>query len=207
MSRAPRTRRESGLAGRQAAGARSLAWAWFVRMELGVGEEPFRFTTGLRNRRWDCGDGAGATDWQGLGQVAGLELQGSGGEIQARDVKVFLAAAGEAAQRLAGERVRGRSLKIWLNFMDEAGAVVSARLVEDAAQDRPDYTDDGEEAKLALLAQGDFAFFEQRGVRLWNAEHQRAWLEQLGEDGDSDTGFDGMDEIPQNQEAWFAPSE
>lgn len=192
---------------REAGRGRSLDYVFLIELEMAPGEEPARYSTGFRNLDWDMGDqwgdpGVGEVVWQGVGHVIDLELPEQGEEIAVTEFTLQLSGAGDAGRALAQEKVRARRIRIWLAHLDDRRRVFAAQPIIDDVQDRVSLHD-GEELTVTLHCLGNFAWLANQAVRRWSDEHQRAWLDGLGLDPDSDTGLIEQPEVTSNNTSWF----
>lgn len=192
----------------RAARARSRYTAFMVRIVHADGAIS-RVTTAYRNIDWDADDGAGETTWRGAGLALSLDLPEQGGELQVSEFALTLSGLSADFRWLAGETVRGLSIRIWLAFIGPDGRVVATELVEDGLQDRVSWgEDESRRQSITLYCLGGMVFLANQSIARWSTEQQRAYLTSLGEDPDSDTGFDAQHGIPDDASgaAWWPPA-
>lgn len=165
-----------------------------------------RLSSGYRNVDWD--DGSGETVWQGTGGVVSCELPEVGDGLAVTEFTLALSGVSGDFAWMAGEAVRNLPVSIWLAFLDAQGRVAEAVIVEEGLQQRVEWEEsDSGETTLSLICQSGVPFLQTQVTPRWSPEPHAAWLASLGEDPDSDTGFDRQASIPDDAAgaAWFRP--
>lgn len=190
------------LAAERAARSRVVSTALLIRLDHHDGSVT-RVTTSYRTLEW------GGHEWRGAGAALAVDLPDMSGEIAVAEWSVSLSGLTEDFAWLADEPVRGQPATCWLAWLDASGRVLAADEVEAGKQDRVTWSEseDGRQA-LLLTCTGGFSFLANQTVARWTPEHQRAWLASIGEDPDSDSGFDSQHAVPDDAEAtaWWPPA-
>lgn len=166
-----------------------------------------RLNTGFRNIDWDDGDGEEV--WKGCGHVLGLTLPEQANALEVSEFELSLSGLSSDYRWMAAETVRGLPVTITLAFIGDNGQVVASETVEQALQDRVSWQESEDmRSTITLHCLGGVAFIQNQVVGRWSPEPHRAWLVSIGEDPDSDTGFDAQAGIPDDASAaaWWPPS-
>ncbi len=147
----------------------------------------------------------GAT-WVGLGELANVVIAPSTTQVQATDVTITLSGVDEDNLAMLDASIKGKKAWFWKAYLDEQYRVrftvllSECRLDQAAMQAQPN----GSQA-VQITGVGGFYFFENQETAYWDTEHQRDMLIALGEDPDSDTGFDLMSTLKNKQITWERP--
>lgn len=141
--------------------------------------------------------------WLGTGLLGSISVAGETTETLVSDLVFGLSGVDANLAALADSSVKGLMAWVWKGFCDENMRVVATLQIAEAVLDRLEIAvDENGQASVKLTARSGFYFLETQSTAVWDPQHQRAMLEALGEDPDSDTGFDLMHEMKNTQVAW-----
>lgn len=176
---------------------------WVYLIKIGHPDGDRFFNTGFRNVDYDAGDGL--ESWRGVGLIAKISLPTSSAALQVERMTLSLAHIRSEFSYLTEGSVHNNELRIWVAYLRHNGRVrATDELVgEDGRQDIVRFTrSQTGETGIDLEGLAKFAFLATRTVGRWTPEHQRIQLEKLGIDPDSDTGFDEMSTIADQNTSW-----
>lgn len=142
-------------------------------------------------------------EWRGLGRLGSVSIGASDTEVKINDVIFTL--SGIDAEHLAylDETVKGMSAWVWKAFLGPDYKVRFRVLLAECELDQPTFfSEPGGTTKMTVAAVGGFYFLERQSTAVWDPEEQRNYLISLGEDPDSDTGFDMMPQLKNLTLAW-----
>lgn len=160
---------------------------------------------GLGNLEADVGDGV--QTFKGLGRLGNLSIGPSDAEVQVTDVVFTLSGIDEEHLSYLDATVKGLQAKAWKGFLGADFKVRFIELIAECALDQPSFaTDPNGQSTMTVTANGGFYFLDVQSSSVWDVEEQKNFLVSLGEDPDSDTGFDLMSELKNLQITWERPS-
>jgi hypothetical protein len=148
-------------------------------------------------------DGA---EWRGLGRLGSVSVAASDIEVRIWDVTFTLSGVDEAFLAYLDSTVKGAKAWVWKAFLGPDYRVRFRELVVECVLDQPSFASEpGGTSTMTIMANGGFYFLEVQSRAVWDPEEQRNHLVSLGEDPDSDTGFDQMSQLRNLELAWEPP--
>lgn len=156
-------------------------------------------------------DGVGQLDhdgqeWLGLGKLGAVSIGQSDVEVKIDDVVFTLSGIDEDYVGYLDQTVKGCKAWVWKAFIGPDYKVRFQELLSECELDQPSFSiEPTGQATMSVVANGGFYFLEVQSKAVWDTEEQRNYLVSLGEDPDSDTGFDMMSELKNLTLAWEHP--
>lgn len=156
-------------------------------------------------------DGMGILDfdgveWHGVGRLGSVQLGGSDIEVKIDEVVFTLSGIDEQFVSYLDQTVKGCMGWVWKAFLGPDYQVRFRELLTECELDQPTFTSEPNgQATMKVAANGGFYFLENQSRAVWDTEEQRNYLVSLGEDPDSDTGFDMMSQLKNLTLAWEHP--
>lgn len=156
-------------------------------------------------------DGLGILDfdgaeWQGVGRLGSVQIGASDIEVKVDDVVFTLSGIDEEFVSYLDQTVKGCMGWVWKAFLGPDYKVRFRELLTECELDQPTFTSEPNgQATMKVAANGGFYFLENQSRAVWDTEEQRNYLVSIGEDPDSDTGFDMMSELKNLSLAWEHP--
>ena len=156
-------------------------------------------------------DGMGILDfdgaeWQGVGRLGSVQIGASDIEVKIDDVIFTLSGIDEQFVSYLDQTVKGCMGWVWKAFLGADYQVRFRELLTECELDQPSFTSEPNgQATMKVAANGGFYFLEVQSRAVWDTEEQRNYLISIGEDPDSDTGFDMMSELKNLTLAWEHP--
>ena len=141
----------------------------FLLVELDFPTAPLRLT----NRRFDVTFNGDL--YLGNGELVEVSEIEETTEVSPAGLTITLAATATLRNIVATEFFQGRRARLWLGFMDAAGAVIAAPIpLAGGAMDSADYVDDQEEPTLRLAIVTALRDLTIARERRWSSEDQKA---------------------------------
>ncbi len=141
----------------------------FLLVELDFPTAPLRLT----NRRRDVTFNGDL--YLGNGELVEVSQIEETTEVSPAGITITLAATAGLRNTLATEFYQGRGARIWLGFIDGAGAVVAAPIaLAGGIMDGADFDDDQEEPTLRLSIATRLRDMTVARERRWSSEDQKA---------------------------------
>lgn len=145
-------------------------------------------------------------EWQGLGRLGSVSIGASDTEVKIDDVIFTLSGIDAEHVSYLDQTVKGCKAWVWKAFMGPDYQVRFTELLTDCELDQPSFSaEPNGQSTMRVVANGGFYFLEVQSRAVWDTEEQRNYLISLGEDPDSDTGFDMMSELKNLTLAWEPP--
>lgn len=156
-------------------------------------------------------DGMGILDfdgveWQGVGRLGSVQIGASDIEVKIDEVIFALSGIDESFVSYLDQTVKGCMGWVWKAFLGPDYQVRFCELLTECELDQPTFAiEPNGQATMKVAANGGFYFLEVQSRAVWDTEEQRNYLVSIGEDPDSDTGFDMMSELKNLTLAWDHP--
>lgn len=145
-------------------------------------------------------------EWQGLGRLGTVQIGASDIEVKIDDVTFTLSGIDPEYVSYLDETVKGCKAWVWKAFMGPDYRVRFQELLVECELDQPSFSiEPTGQATMSVVANGGFYFLEVQSRAVWDVEEQRNFLTSIGEDPDSDTGFDMMSQLKNLTLAWEHP--
>lgn len=158
-------------------------------------------------------DGLGILDhdgveWSGVGRLGSVQIGGSDIEVKIDEVTFTLSGIDEQFVSYLDQTVKGCMAWVWKAFLGPDYRVRFTELLTECELDQPTFSiEPNGQATMKVAATGGFYFLEVQSRAVWDTEEQRNYLISLGDDPDSDTGFDMMSELKNLTLAWEHPGD
>ncbi len=156
-------------------------------------------------------DGIGDLDhdgsvWKGVGRLGSVQIAPSNTKVQVTDVTFMLSGVDAEYLSYLDQTVKGLRAWVWKAFLSHDYKVLFQELVSESELDQPSFSvEPNGQANMRIASNGGFYFLEPQSSAYSDVEEQRNFLTSLGEDPDSDTGFDLMSELKNTQINWEQP--
>lgn len=141
--------------------------------------------------------------WTGTGSLGRITLPEQTGEMQVSEIVLELSGVDGNLYDDINAPIRGGELLVWVCHLGDDYTVFIEEQIATGVLDRVTWVDDGNTGTIQVYARGDFPFLENQQISRWTPEVQRAYLTSLGEDPDTDTGFDLIHTMQDKNLAWL----
>lgn len=133
--------------------------------------------------------------YYGTGLLGGISIGGDGGTVEVSETTLTLSGVDEETLAMLDTTVKGGTVLIRQAFLRPDMSVDLAVELDNADMDYLTWSVRDGVGTITLTALGGFRELRRRSTAHWDPEEQRNYLTGLGEDPDSDTGFDLMSEM------------
>jgi len=137
----------------------------------------------------------GGNTYYGTGVLGSFTIGGSGGTVEVTDVTLTLSGVDEEILDMLDTSVKGGTVRIRHCFLRPDMTIDQSVEVENADMDFLTHKVSDGTGSIVLTAKGGMRELRRRSTAHWDPEEQRNYLNSLGLDPDSDTGFDLMSEM------------